>query len=135
MGFVTSQSGPGGRLALGVADAAEVGIAGSYNGVPTDPTTVLIRYTLVGDANLSGGVDIADFSILASSFNQPGRWRTGDSNYNGTVDLGDFALLAANFNQSVPAALPRVVPEPGAAVALAAVTALRRRRNPPPTRR
>ena len=127
-GIVTSLANQGGLRTLGVADASEVGIAGTYNGVPVDATTVIIRYTLAGDFNLSGGVDIADFSILAAGFNLPGRWRTGDSDYNGVVNVADFALLAANFNQAMPPTPARTaVPEPSAAV-LFALVPLRRRR-------
>jgi hypothetical protein len=70
-----------------------------------NPTDVLMRYTLAGDADLSGTVDIGDFAILAANFNQPGGWSKGNSNYDATVDIGDFALLAANFNQAA-ASLP-----------------------------
>lgn len=125
-GLLTSLSGPGGLLSLGVADASEVGAGASYNGIAIDATTVIVRYTLAGDANLSGGVDISDFSVLAGNFNQPGRWRTGDFDYDGVVGIADFSRLAANFNQLAPAtpARPAAVPEPAAAALLAAASLL-----------
>ena len=133
-----TQSGAGIRtssgtssLRLGIAEADETTAGGSFGGHALDATTVLIRYTLAGDANLSGGVSIADFSILAANFNQSGRWATGDFNYSGTVEIGDFALLAANFNQVVSLARASSVPEPAFAGALAwsvGAEAVRRRR-------
>ncbi|MGD0771167.1 MAG: dockerin type I domain-containing protein, partial [Tepidisphaeraceae bacterium] len=56
---------------------------------------------LLGDANLDGIVNAADFTILAANFNQPvTSWDQGDFNYDGLVNAADFTDLAANFNQS-----------------------------------
>lgn len=82
----------------------------------------LARHLLArdGDADLDGDVDIADFSLLAASFNSAGAWRHGDFDNDGAVTLGDFASLAANFN--APAGRPAAsVPEPAAALGIAAV--------------
>ena len=66
---------------------------------------MLVRYTLYGDANLDGSVDLTDFAFLASHFNQTGgaTWVNGDSNFDGNVDLTDFTILASNFNLTLPA--------------------------------
>lgn len=104
--------------AVGYADNASLQLA-SFGEQPVDTTSVLIRYTRLGDANLSGTTDIDDFGALASNFNQPGVWLGGDFNYSGTVDIDDFGLLAANFNQSATAGLARAsVPEPSTAALL-----------------
>lgn len=125
-GILTSLAGEDGLLSLGVADATEVGAGASYNGLAIDTTTVIVRYTLAGDSNLSGVVDIADFSTLAGNFNQPGRWRTGDFNYDGLVGIADFSRLAANFNRVAPPtpARPATVPEPACAGAAATLSVL-----------
>ncbi|MGA2440018.1 MAG: hypothetical protein ABSH08_03600 [Tepidisphaeraceae bacterium] len=61
-----------------------------------------VKYTLLGDANLDGLVNAADFTILAANFNQSIRgWDQGDFNYDGLVNSTDFNDLAANFNQGV----------------------------------
>ena len=108
--------------ALGFAEAGDIGSPATFAGEPIDPTTLLIRFTLPGDANLDRLVNIGDFSLLAASFNQPSYWARGDFNYDGVTAIGDFALLAANFNQLLPgdAAARGVVPEPAAFCALAA---------------
>ena len=108
-------------------------VTGALRGQTIDSTSVLIRYTVSGDANLDGTVNLTDFTILAANFNGTAkRWAQGDFNYSGNVDLTDFTFLASNFNQSLAAqTVAAVVPEPGgAALALlvAAGWAARRRR-------
>ncbi|QDU70683.1 dockerin type I domain-containing protein [Mucisphaera calidilacus] len=68
--------------------------------------------TLVGDANLSGTVDLLDLSILAASFEQAGGWAQGDNNGDGIIDLIDLSRLATAFGQSIN------LPEPAAACPL-----------------
>lgn len=120
--------------AIGFAEAADLGNPATFLGQPIDGTSLLLRYTLYGDADLSGTVDVADFSALAARFNTPvDRWSRGDFDYDGLAGIADFALLAANFNRSIPADLPRgaAVPEPASAagVLLAAAAATLRRRR------
>jgi autotransporter-associated beta strand protein len=99
-----------------------------------DNTAVLLQYTLAGDGDLSGTVDLTDFTFLAANFNGTSKgWREGDYNYDGTVDLTDFSFLASNFNKTLSApagGLGAAVPEPGVMGLLAAVALLgcRRRR-------
>jgi GH25 family lysozyme M1 (1,4-beta-N-acetylmuramidase) len=125
---------PTDRTAVGFADAFEIGNPATFLGQPIDTTSVLIRYTLYGDTNLSGVVDIADFSNLAANFNVfVPRWSRGDFNFDGVVSVADFALLAANFNQSIAAeiARPAAVPEPATVAVLSAAASilLTRRRD------
>jgi RHS repeat-associated protein len=68
-------------------------------------------FFLAGDANRDRSVDIADFSVLAARFNQPGVFSEGDFNYSGTVEIGDFALLAGKFNTTLPPVPRGVAPE------------------------
>jgi hypothetical protein len=100
--------------ALGVAERSDLGNPATFSGVTLTGDAVLVRFTLRGDANLDGTAGIADFSKLASNFNQSGRWAVGDFNYDGQVAIGDFSLLASNFNLSLPASTLRgsAVPEP-----------------------
>jgi hypothetical protein len=59
---------------------------------------MLVRYALDGDADLSGGVNLADFNRLAANFGQTNKqWVDGDSTYDGLVNLADFNALAGNF--------------------------------------
>jgi hypothetical protein len=89
-----------------------------------DDVTELVEVilgTFFGDANLSGGVDFADFSILSSGFNQAGGWADGDFNGDGVVSFADFSILSANFGENalsaaeadfVEAFAEAAVPEP-----------------------
>ena len=84
---------------VGYADGADGKVAGLSSG------QIEVAYTLLGDANLDGLVNAADFTILAANFNQPVTgWDQGDFNYDGLVNAADFTDLAANFNQSVSGA-------------------------------
>jgi fibronectin-binding autotransporter adhesin len=85
-----------GSYGIGYADAADPGDpAGLASG------EIEIAYTLLGDANLDGKVNGADFTIMATNFNQGDKvWDQGDFNYDGNVNGADFTLLAKNFNQS-----------------------------------
>ena len=111
---------------IGYADAADTAN-------PTALPSFVVRYTLLGDANLDGTVGIADFSRLGANYNQAGFWDDGDFNYDGQIGIGDFSLLASNYNNSIgPGSTARgaAVPEPaslGLLLATGAVFVRRRR--------
>ena len=59
----------------------------SFAGKPVDATTVLVGYTLSGDADLNQSVDTIDFNLQANSFGQSGKnWSNGDFDHNSAVD-------------------------------------------------
>ena len=95
-GIISSaaQSPAGGLLyGVGYVDGKDHVVSGLSSG------QIELMYTLMGDANLDGKVNGADFTIMATNFNQSGRsWDQGDFNYDGMVNGDDFVLLADNFN-------------------------------------
>jgi hypothetical protein len=91
---VTLKSDPFGP---GVADAAGNALDGDVNGVGGG-NYQFDFFFLRGDANRDRKVDIGDFSILATNFNQPGTFGGGDFNFDGQVGIGDFSILASKFN-------------------------------------
>ncbi|HRK31469.1 MAG TPA: hypothetical protein PLD59_10355, partial [Tepidisphaeraceae bacterium] len=108
---------PARRTAIGYAEATAIGSPSSFLGQPIDSTSLLLRPTIYGDANLDLTVNLDDFTILASNFGLIRSWTGGDFDYNGLVNLNDFTFLAAQFGASYPADAPRgAVPEPAAAV-------------------
>jgi hypothetical protein len=127
-GVAASTPGTG----LGIAEATDLFtmFPATFAGQTVDNSSLLIRYTRSGDANLDGKVDTLDFNALAASFGKTGqRWSKGDFTYDGVVDTLDFNSLAANFGKSAPssdaAAAGSVVPEPAwAAVMLLSFAAL-----------
>jgi autotransporter-associated beta strand protein len=137
---------------IGYAEAADVA-GGTWQGEQVDGTTVLVRYTLLGDATLDGQVNFNDLVQLAQSYNVVDgtrTWFTGDFTYDGNTDFNDLVKLAQNYNTALPsepipgapadfqadlAAAFASVPEPGslALLALGGAAMLgggRRRRRP-----
>jgi hypothetical protein len=89
----SSRTALGYRISTDVVGAA----GGTFSGVDIDDSAILIQYTLAGDANLDGAVNVADLAALAGSWQQPGYWTDGDFNYDGTVDAADLGALALNW--------------------------------------
>ena len=107
-------------MGVGYAEASDVlEISGNqsstFGGQSVDATSVLIRLTRLGDADLDGEVGFGDFQRFERGFGKAGQtWSGGDFNYDGKVDTADFKLLYDNFGKT--ADLPvgsRDVPEPG----------------------
>lgn len=94
------------KAAIGYAEASDMfsTFPATYAGQSIDSTTVLMRYTVMGDTDFNGKANILDFNSLAANFGKTNMsWRQGDFNYDGTVDIQDFNLLAASFGQNAPA--------------------------------
>jgi T5SS/PEP-CTERM-associated repeat protein len=123
------------KTAMGFAEASDLftGLSGTFLGQSVDNTSVLVRYTLRGDANLDGVVNALDFNALSTNFGSSGkRWSQGDYNYDGAVDTSDFAFMAANFGDSIPSPVPALgaaVPEPSAIALLVGLLRVPRRRR------
>jgi hypothetical protein len=158
-GITSSSAAVNTLTALGYAESADVltftAGAASFQGQSADASSVLVRYTLAGDANLDGVVDFLDLARLAQSYNVTDgarQWPQGDFNYDGNTDFLDLARLAQNYNTALPdapipgatpdfqrdlAAAFAAVPEPAALPAIlltgALVTCRRRRTTPAPT--
>jgi hypothetical protein len=96
---------------------------GNFAGVTVDVTSVLIRYTYLGDTNVDGQVDINDLYNLASNYNPSHAgpasaiWQKGDFDYNGYVDLSDLSKLTTNWQQGVGNPLGSGLGNLGAALA------------------
>lgn len=109
-GIGSSAAAGNAKTAIGIGEAADAyhlsaGQTASFLGQQVDATTVLIRYTLTGDANLDGTVDFADLVQIAQHYGQTdGTWTTGDFNYDGTVNFADLVALAQNYGAGLPAA-------------------------------
>jgi fibronectin-binding autotransporter adhesin len=66
---------------------------------------VEVRFTLLGDTNLDGKVDVTDLGNLASNYGATAgaTWAQGDSTYNGAVDVSDLGNLASNYGGQLAA--------------------------------
>jgi hypothetical protein len=119
------------KTALGYATASSIGVT-TFDGQGVSGSSVLVRYTYSGDANLDGVVNALDFNALASNYGAAtGKlWSQADFNYDGFANTLDFNALAVNFNLALPApALASLVPEPTAFAALLLFAFRRSRRH------
>ena len=87
----TSTLYPGGGTFLGQS-------VGGSNG-----DAIVVRWTLLGDANLDGKVNATDLAILRDNYNtrSGGTWQEGDFAYNGKVNASDLADIRENYGKSV----------------------------------
>jgi len=90
-----------GEIVAGHITSTATGGALGYMDIGNGQTEV--RYTLLGDTNLDGKVDVTDLGNLASSYGAGGgaTWVQGDTNYDGKVDVTDLGNLASNYGGTV----------------------------------
>jgi autotransporter-associated beta strand protein len=117
---------------LAIAESADLGLT-EFNSIPVDDTTVIAKYTYVGDANLDGQVDALDYERIDLAIGNTGVLGTaqGDLNYDGNVDALDYEQVDLNIGNGVGSPLSQVfIPEPSSLTTLAALPllALRRRK-------
>ncbi len=76
------------------------GFVGMFDGVTPAINDVLVKYTLYGDADLSGTVTSNDYTLIDSAFTGGGGtgWQNGDFNYDGVIDGSDYSLIDNAFN-------------------------------------
>jgi hypothetical protein len=122
-GGIVSSSTASRATAIGFAEATTLpGSPTTFLGQPIDSTSVVMRWTYSGDADLNGTVNFDDLLRLAARYNQAGTWSQGDFNNDGVVNFDDLLKLAANYNAPTLAgdwALAQsAVPEPVAMTAL-----------------
>jgi hypothetical protein len=111
--------------ALAVVDNS-VPLLAAFDGVGVDNTSILIKYTYYGDANLDGKVDAGDLARFNTGLASDGAltgWQNGDFNYDGVINGDDLMLLnlAASLQTG---SIPSSVPEPAGMGLIAAAGAL-----------
>jgi hypothetical protein len=119
---------------LAISEATDLGLT-EFNGIAVDDTTVILKFTFVGDANLDGQVDALDYERIDLAIGNSGALGTaqGDLNYDGNVDALDYEQVDLNIGNGVGAPLAtqeaaRFIPEPTLLTPLAlAALSLRRR--------
>src|SRR5439155_15589749 len=65
---------------------------------------VEVKWTLKGDTDLDGAVDVGDLGRLATNYGTVttgALWAQGDFTYDGNVDVGDLGALATNYGTTL----------------------------------
>jgi autotransporter-associated beta strand protein len=116
----------------------------TFDGQTVSDGDILVKYTFVGDADLSGKINSTDYGLIDNGFAKGlTGWRNGDFNYDGVVNGDDYTLIDNAFNTqgavsfaalATPAeAIATSVPEPTdlllLALAVGLLIRLPRRRN------
>ncbi len=73
-----------------------------FDSVAPAINAVLLKYTYYGDANLTGKVDSADYTLIDAGYLSRGSltgWYNGDFNYDGAINGSDYTLIDNAFNQ------------------------------------
>jgi len=91
---------------LGYAEALDMfGPGGGvFEDIFVDDSALLIKYTLYGDADLSGAIDATDYSLIDNGYvNRLVGWTSGDFDYSGFIDATDYALIDNAYVNQNPA--------------------------------
>ncbi len=82
----------------------------------TQDVSPLRSWLQMGDANLDGVVDAADYVAWREHVGTAGGWREGDFSGDGLIDVADYNIWRAHFGESTPGAgaslVGATVPEP-----------------------
>ncbi|HYO09278.1 MAG TPA: carbohydrate-binding protein [Tepidisphaeraceae bacterium] len=104
-GRIASSSATG-VTAVGLSEASTaLGISGTqtklFAGHSVDATSVLLKYTYAGDANLSGRVDGDDYFVIDSKVTSAGAWGwwNGDFDYTGKLTGDDYFLIDSTIGR------------------------------------
>jgi hypothetical protein len=99
---ITSSFANSGTFAVGYGEATEALGLGSgtttWEGQTVDTTSILIKLTYYGDANLDGVTDETDASMAMENWKDSALWTGGDFNYDYFVDESDYELLQNNMD-------------------------------------
>jgi hypothetical protein len=97
----------GSDIVVGVAEASALmkftspSQTATWQGITVDGSSVLIRRTYNGDANLDGAVDADDYFVIDSNYGESGaavKWHLGDFDRDGRVDADDYFVIDSSFS-------------------------------------
>jgi hypothetical protein len=127
---------------LGVYDNSALPSGGtstltSFAGQTVSATDILVKYTYLGDTDLSGTVDASDLARVLQGLSGAGTgWNFGDVNYDGVIDFTDLGRVqAALRGQGAPLGSAGgfggggAIPEPAGLGLLAAMVPFMSRRR------
>ncbi len=100
-GIESSTAAGTSNTALGVELNSANGspLLATFDGQTAAMTDVLVKYTYYGDADLSGAVNSADYSLIDNGLIMSlSGWRNGDFNYDNQINGDDYTLIDNAFN-------------------------------------
>jgi lysozyme len=96
----TAAANPNGTTSLGYGDNAVLGKTSFAGETGLTSSDVLVKYTYVGDADLSGTVTLDDFTLFLGGYQTGGAsWFRGDFDYSSPTSLNDFSLFLLGYQQ------------------------------------
>ena len=130
----TAANDPEGLHTVGVVDNQAFGYV-EFHGtaLPDNTQSILVGYTLFGDANMDGVVNYLDYSLIDAGYTSGATgWINGDFNGDGVVNYLDYSLIDASYTSpDNGVGGVQAMPEPATLglMALGLVAALLRRRR------
>jgi hypothetical protein len=140
---ITSSTAASGGETLGIATAGALNVS-TFDGLAVSPSSILVKYTFLGDATLDGKVDLSDLNVVLNNLGTTtSLWSSGNFDKAATIDLTDLNDVLNHLGVSVPAgssvlataqallAAGGAVPEPASLslLAMAVPLLLRKRRR------
>jgi hypothetical protein len=109
-GIGTSATAGGGAVGgVGAAQASEVlsianAATAQWEGQTVSGTSVLIKFTYLGDANLDGQINADDYAWIDLYSPSPGSssYAHGDFNFSGAINADDYAYIDFNATEQGP---------------------------------
>jgi hypothetical protein len=74
----------------------------TFDGETVTATSVIVKFTYGGDANIDGKLNIDDYGRIGAEIGQSGSvfgWYNGDFNYDGKINIDDEAILDGNVGR------------------------------------
>jgi hypothetical protein len=99
----TAAADPNAATALGYAANAVLNKSVFAGVTGLTPADVLVKYTYTGDADLSGAVNLDDFTLFLNGYQSPtaatNTWLSGDFDYTAAVTLDDFMQFLSGYQR------------------------------------
>ncbi|HZZ43163.1 MAG TPA: autotransporter-associated beta strand repeat-containing protein [Tepidisphaeraceae bacterium] len=102
-GIKSSSAATSGTTAIAYVEASDLlGLSGSatatWSGQTVDASSILLKYTYAGDANLDGKITADDYALIdRGAAKHLSSWVYGDFNYDGVVNSADYMLIDKSF--------------------------------------
>lgn len=109
---ITTSSASGILTGLGLADASSLfgNQTTNFQGETIDATTLVIKFTYVGDADLSGTITGDDYFRIDSAYPAGTGYANGDFDFSGKINADDYFFIDYNYNKAQSPPAPQMAP-------------------------